>query len=222
MNERIKELLLECTCQMRLELTSPQVEKFVVFANELEKWNRKTNLTAIAGDRDIVVKHFADSLVLMKIVGETGNLLDIGSGGGFPSIPLKIVLPMLSAVSVDAVEKKILFQRHVARLLQLENFIAVHARCEDLSREYAGKFDCVVSRAFSDIAKFATLASPLLKANGLLVAMKGKRGGDEAALAASKLAELGVNVADVMNLVLPITGDPRSLVIMKKLPQSNN
>jgi 16S rRNA (guanine527-N7)-methyltransferase len=221
MNERTKDLLLESALQMRLELTSSQVNKFVVFAGELVKWNRKVNLTAITDDRDIVVKHFADSLVLLKVIGSTGNLLDIGSGGGFPSIPLKIMLPTLSAVSVDAAEKKILFQRHVARLLQLEHFTAVHARCEDLHGEYAEKFDWIVSRAFSDIANFAKMALPLLKGNGLIIAMKGKRGGDEASLAALDLADMGVTVVDVMNLSLPITGDPRSLVIMKKLKSIN-
>jgi 16S rRNA (guanine527-N7)-methyltransferase len=119
---------------------------------------------------------------------------------------------------VDAVEKKILFQRHVARLLKLEHFTAVHARCEDLQREYAEKFDWVASRAFSDIANFADMASPLLKENGLIIAMKGKGGEDEASLAAFKLADIGVVVEEVINLVLPVTGDQRSLVVLKKLP----
>ena len=222
MSARIKDLLLESASHLGLELTAANLEKFVVFADELVKWNRKINLTAITDDKEIVVKHFADSLVLLKVVGETGSLLDIGSGGGFPSIPLKIMLPMLFVVSVDAVEKKILFQRHIARLLRLEQFSAVHARCEDLHGEYAEQFDWVVSRAFSDLVKFAGMALPFQGGSGVIIAMKGKRGGDEASLAAHRLAEIGVTVVDVIHLGLPLTDDTRSLVIMKKLPDRAN
>ncbi len=217
MSESIEDLLLTCATELGLALDAEKLEKFAAFAGELIKWNRKINLTAITNERDIVVKHFADSLVLLKFIEGAGSLLDIGSGGGFPSVPLKIMLPMLSVVSVDAVEKKILFQRHVARFLSLEDFSAVHARCEELRWEYAEHFDWIVSRAFSDIATFAGMVAPLLKRNGRIIAMKGKRGGDEAISAVPRLAEIGVVVAEFIELKLPVTGEPRSLVIMKKI-----
>jgi len=216
MNKRIEELLAMGAAELGTDISVEKLEKFTVFAGELKKWNRKINLTSITSDRDIVVKHFADSLSLLKVVDGDGSLLDVGSGGGFPSIPLKIMLPMLSVVSVDAVEKKVLFQRHVARILGLLDFHAVHARCEELSKAYAGHFDWIVSRAFSDIPAFARIALPFLKKNGRIIAMKGKRGGEEAASGVSLLAETGVTIVELIDFKLPISGDLRSLVIMKR------
>lgn len=216
MNKRIEELLAMGAAELGTDISVEKLEKFTVFAGELKKWNRKINLTSITSDRDIVVKHFADSLSLLKVVDGDGSLLDVGSGGGFPSIPLKIMLPMLSVVSVDAVEKKIFFQRQVARVLGLENFQAVHARCEALTEKYAGHFDWIVSRAFSDIPAFVEISLPLLKKDGRIIAMKGKRGGEEAASASPGLAETGVVIAEVTNLKLPVSGDLRSLIIMKR------
>lgn len=217
MSETIKELLQASVADLSLELNRAELEKFAVFAAELIKWNRKINLTAITSPRDIVLKHFLDSLVLLKAIGPTGKLLDIGSGGGFPSIPLKLVLPNLAIVSVDAVEKKIRFQRHAARTLQLEGFSAIHARCEDLQDNYAGFFDWIVSRAFSDLPTFAALALPMLQKNGRIIAMKGKRGREEAAAAASTLGETGLAVDDVVECRLPVTGELRTLVVLKKI-----
>jgi 16S rRNA (guanine527-N7)-methyltransferase len=202
--------------ELGIDLSVEKLEKFAVFADELKKWNRKINLTSITSDSEIAVKHFADSLTLLKVIGENGSLLDIGSGGGFPSIPVKIVLPMLYVVSVDAVEKKILFQRHLARMLGLDNFFPIHARCEELTTMYAESFDWIVSRALSDITAFVKLALPFLHRDGRIIAMKGKRGGEEAASAIPGLAEAGVAVVDIMEIKLPVTGDLRTLVVMKK------
>lgn len=216
MNREGTELLRRCSDELGLSLDSNQLGSFGLFADELTKWNRKMNLTAIRDDRDIIVKHFADSLTLIGFLKETGTLLDIGSGGGFPAIPLKIMLPRLSVVSVDAVEKKILFQRHAARLLRLHDFTALHVRGEDLLNAYASRFDCIVSRAFSDLPYFASLALPLLGVSGRIIAMKGKGGREEAAAASPALANLGARILDCFHLKLPVTGDDRYLVVMGK------
>ena len=183
---------------------------------ELKKWSRKINLTAITSDADIVVKHFLDSLTLMKVVGKKGQLADIGAGAGFPSIPLKIVSHELSVVSVDAVEKKVLFQRHAARLLRLHGFEAIHARGEELAGRYSGSFDWVVSRAFSDLPTFVRIALPLVTEHGTIIAMKGRGGKEEARAAASSLADQGVQIADLLEFRLPISGDFRTLIVMKR------
>jgi 16S rRNA (guanine527-N7)-methyltransferase len=216
MNVQIKELLLQCGHLLGIDLSPNALGKFSEFSAELKKWNKKINLTSITDDRDIVLKHFADSLVLLKVIGAKGSLLDIGSGGGFPSIPIKIMLPGLSVVSVDAVEKKILFQRHVARILGLREFSAVHARGEELLKKYAGHFDWIVSRAFSDIPTFVRIALPLLKDNGRIVAMKGKRGSEEAAAAAEQCLTMGVKVTALHDFCLPVSGELRYLVVMEK------
>ncbi len=202
--------------ELGIELNQSQIDKFSLFADELCKWNRKINLTAITSAEDIAVKHFLDSLVILKMLDVSGSLLDIGSGGGFPAIPLKIVSSAAWIVSVDAVEKKILFQRHIARLLRLEKFDAVHARVENLVDKYSQRFDVVVSRAFSDIPKFVQLSLPLLAPDGVVIAMKGREGRHEAKSSADKLASLGVEVTAIHEFHLPFVRDMRSLVIIRR------
>jgi len=216
MSSEVTELLRQCAADLGLEIDDNNLGRFATFSNELKKWNRKINLTAIRNDRDIVLKHFADSLTLVGCVNKYGSLLDLGSGGGFPAIPLKIVLPKLKIVSVDAVEKKILFQRHAARLLHLSDFTALHVRGEELVKSYASHFDWIVSRAFADIAYFVSLALPLLKDEGCIIAMKGRDGKEEAVAAKKQLAEQGVEVMECIHLKLPVSGDDRYLVLMAK------
>lgn len=216
MNERAKEHLVNGAAELGIALSSAELGKFYHFAAELKKWARKINLTAITADEEIAVKHFLDSLTLLKVVTGHGRLLDIGSGAGFPSIPVKIARHELKVVSVDAVEKKIIFQRHAARLLGLHDFDAIHARGEELAGQYAGTFHWVVSRAFSDIPTFVRIALPLIRENGTIIAMKGRGGREEAKLVSSSLAELGVRVAEVIEFRLPVSGDARSLVVMER------
>ena len=217
MTGEARDLLVRGAAQLGVLLSSTQTAQFCFFADELKKWGKKVNLTAITGDADIAVKHFVDSLTLLSVVGTGGQLLDLGSGGGFPSIPLKIASPELQIVSVDAVEKKVLFQRHAARLLQLPGFEALHARGEALASTHAGIFDWVVSRAFSDIPAFVTIALPLIKESGFIIAMKGKGGREEVAAAGESLAAMGVGVADLLEFRLPILGDARSIIILQRV-----
>jgi 16S rRNA (guanine527-N7)-methyltransferase len=200
--------------ELGLVLDQLQLDRFARLAAELGKWNRKINLTAIAAEEEIVVKHFLDSLTMARVVTGTGSLLDLGSGGGFPALPLKILLPGLRVVAVDAVEKKIIFQRQAARQLGLADFTALHARGETLAATYAEAFDWVVSRAFADLATFAAMAAPLVKRGGQIVAMKGKGGRDEAIAAKDQLRALGIMVADVIEFSLPVSGDQRSFVVL--------
>ena len=217
MNQAAKEKLLGGAKQLGIELTAAQLGKFHLLADELQKWNKKINLTAIRGDEEIVVKHFLDSLTLLRLVGAQGALLDIGSGAGFPGIPVKIVRHDLQVISVDAVDKKVIFQRHAARALALHGFEGVHARAEELAAKYAGRFDWVVSRAFSDIPTFARIALPLVRERGKIVAMKGKSGEEEAMAAAASLDDLGLKVSEVIKFALPYSGDSRSFVVIEKI-----
>lgn len=210
------ELLRSSAGAFAIDLSAEKLGLFDLFAEELKKWNRKINLTAIKDDREIVIKHFADSLSLIGCLKRNGKLLDIGSGGGFPAIPLKILLPELPVVSVDAVEKKILFQRHAARVLQLREFTALHARVEDLTKSYAAQFDTIVSRAFADVSLFVDLALPLLKPMGQIIAMKGREGREEALAAEPSLISRGVTIVDCIQLQLPVSGAERFLVVLEK------
>lgn len=216
MNEQGKELLVTGAASLGVNLTTAELGKFYALAAELKKWGRKINLTAIREDKDIAVKHFLDSLTLLRIVGAKGDLLDIGSGGGFPAIPLKIMCHDLHVVSVDAVEKKIIFQRHVARQLGLSRFEALHARAEELSAGHAGSFGWIVSRAFADLPTFVRIALPLLAEDGHIIAMKGRGGREEAAASLPALRDMEVEVKEIVEFCLPSSGDLRALIVIKR------
>lgn len=216
MTPRAKELLATGAGELGISLSREQLRLLDIFAEELKKWNRKINLTAITDDEGIAVKHLVDSLSLLKVIQGAGRLLDIGSGGGFPGIPVKIVRPEIEVVSVDAVVKKISFQKQAVRLLGLTQFTATHARAELLSETYPEYFDWVVSRAFSDLAPFVAMALPVLKPEGVIVAMKGPGAADEIVEAGAKLTELGARVDSVLDFRLPVSGDARSLIILRR------
>jgi len=216
MNQAAKDLLISGAGELGISLSAAQLTSLNLFAQELKKWNRKINLTAITDDEGIAVKHLVDSLSLLKVVQGPGRLLDIGSGGGFPGIPVKIAQPDLEIVSVDAVVKKISFQKQAVRLLNLANFTALHVRAETLAADYAESFDWVVSRAFSDIPSFVAMGLPVLKQGGRIVAMKGRNAAEEVAAAEGELAKLGARVVSVQEFLLPGTGDARSLVVLAK------
>jgi 16S rRNA (guanine527-N7)-methyltransferase len=211
-----RELLSKGAAAIGVQLDQQQLDQFDLLAAELIKWNRKINLTAITDEQEMVIKHFVDSLTLLQMIPESGSLLDIGSGGGFPSLPVKLLRPELEIVSVDAVEKKIIFQRQVARLLGLNRFTALHLRAEQLPEQYSGHFDCIVSRAFSDIPMFVGFAAPLLKEGGTIIAMKGKRGRSEVDESAEVLQQMAMQIIDIRDLTLPFCDDQRVLIKFNK------
>jgi len=144
-------------------------------ARELLQWNRTTNLTAITDPLQVAVKHYVDALAAVSRISDGARILDAGSGGGFPGIPLKIVRPDLSVTLVDSVRKKVSFLKYAVRTLSLSGINAVHGRLEDLGRlpPYRRRFDLVVCRAFSSLDDFAKLTRPFLSPGGSLLAMKG-------------------------------------------------
>lgn len=194
------------------------LERLEWLAAELLRWNRSHNLTAITDPREVREKHLIDSLSLLPLIEPAHRLLDLGSGAGFPALPLKIVCPALEVVSVDAVGKKIAFQRHVARTLKLSGFTAVHGRAEDLPGTPlcdAG-FDLVTARALGSLPLLAGLAAPCLAPGGRLIAMKGAEGASELAAARVALAETGFACTAQHRLQLPESGAERCLLVLEK------
>ena len=211
----IRNVLKQGSVELGLQIPDESVAVFEAFVQELKKWNRKINLTAILDDRDIVIKHLLDSLVFAETIASGESVLDIGSGGGFPAIPLKIFRPDTPVVSVDAVGKKITFQRHVSRLLSLQQFEAVHARVEELHISHAGQFDVIVSRAFSRLDLFVALAAPLLKTGGRIIAMKGPGVFGEYDGVTENLRRLGFEIGEIREYCLPMKRGERNLVTLR-------
>lgn len=156
-------------------MSDTQINMMTAHANELNVWNQKMNLTSIKKPKEMAEKHFIDSISITPFLDQNLKLLDLGSGGGFPGIPLKIMIPSLQFVLLDSSRKKVNFLKQVIRKLNLKKVEAVHARSEDIkdSSAYANFFDGVICRAFARLENFIRLAIPFLKPGGCLYAMKG-------------------------------------------------
>lgn len=187
--------------------------------DELLRWNARVNLTAITDPREALEKHLVDSLTVLDEIDPAGHLLDLGSGGGFPGLPLRLACPDLRILSVDAVAKKIAFQRHVVRLLGLDGFTPWHGRAERLpaDEDFAGGFDRVVSRALASLEQFARLALPSLAPGGRIVAMKGPEGPTELAAAMPTLNRLGLTCLGCRQLLLPESGAGRTIITLARI-----
>ena len=201
---------------MGLSLSVREIGLFELYAAELKKWNSKVNLTAITKDSEIAIKHFIDSLTLAPYLSAHDHLLDIGSGAGLPVIPLKIIRPDIQMTSVDAVGKKILFQRHIIRMLDLKKIESVHARIEDLHRTHCCAFSVITSRAFTRLDRFVALAAPLLAEHGVLIAMKGEQASVEIADSAEGVTLSGFEVTSVHRYTLPRGMGERVLTCIKR------
>ncbi len=176
-SEKWRQTLIEGALALGLTMTVGQARTMGEHALELLQWNRVTNLTTITDPLDVALKHYVDALAAAPWIGNRARVMDAGSGGGFPGLPLAILRPDLSVTLVDSVRKKVSFLKHAIRTLGLSDIDAVHGRLEDLCLlpEYRGKFDRVVCRAFSSLEDFANLALPYLSPCGCLLAMKGLR-----------------------------------------------
>lgn len=170
------ELVIDGAKAIGIDLNQRQARQFAVHADELLKWNKKFNLTAISDPWEVAVKHFLDSIATARLIPPGATLLDIGSGGGFPGIALKIVLPALSVTLIDGSRKKITFLKHIIRTLQLENIDARQIRAEEMVKgpEHPFAFDVIISRALSSLKTYITLALPLLARPGIIIALKGR------------------------------------------------
>ena len=176
-----RRLLIEGAKAFGIDLFEKTMEAFDLYLRELLKWNEKMNLTAIRSEKGIVLKHFLDSLSVVPHLPKISSLLDIGSGAGFPGIPLKMVQPSLEVTLIDSVRKKIDFQSHIIRTLGLKGIGAIHGRIQDreILESFGGRFDAVIARAFSDLNTLLLLSFPFLKKGGIILAMKGEGAGEE-------------------------------------------
>lgn len=209
-------LLSEYAEQFGLSLSQDNLAKFDIYLRELKAWNEKFNLTAIKEDRDIVIKHFLDSLTPLKFIKPGSTMLDIGSGAGFPGIPLKMAEPSLNVTLLDSVNKKVTFMRHMIEALELTGIEAVHARAEELAKTKKGSFDVVISRALASLSDFVKIGEPFLKPEGILIAMKGSRADEEVKEAAKIIEKRRMRVRGIERFSLPGGAGDRVIVILER------
>jgi 16S rRNA (guanine527-N7)-methyltransferase len=201
-----------------VELAPRHVRLFGEHATELLKWNQVTNLTTITGAAEVGLNHYVDSLAAAPLIPHGATLLDVGSGGGFPGLPLHVVVPGLKTTLVDAVRKKVSFLRHVIRKLGLEGIAAVHMRVEEFPAATGRESTqtVVISRAFSALAPFLRVALPLVAPGGKLIALKGEIHAAELSglRADSESGVFGVPVSfELIEYGLPGLKAPRTLLV---------
>ncbi|MEI9478651.1 MAG: 16S rRNA (guanine(527)-N(7))-methyltransferase RsmG [Deltaproteobacteria bacterium] len=212
-----RELLIEGAKAFGIHLKEEMVDLFDRYLKELLKWNQKINLTAIRTEKGVILKHFLDSLSVCPYLPGSSFLLDLGSGAGVPGIPLKIVQPSFEVTLIDSVLKKVDFQRHIIRILGLKGIEAVHGRVQEkgVLKEMEGRFDIVISRAFSDLETFLKLSFPFLRKGGRVVAMKGEV--DEGGLQlASKAEEIRFAFQKTKSFTLPFSSFKRTILLFEK------
>ncbi|MCD6188453.1 MAG: 16S rRNA (guanine(527)-N(7))-methyltransferase RsmG [Desulfuromusa sp.] len=209
---------IEGLSRLGLQLSEQTIKKEIYFLDELLRWNQRINLTSIRNRDEAIEKHLLDSLLLLPHLHAAQNIIDMGSGGGLPGIPLAIALSALQVVSVDSVGKKINFQKHIKRLLQLDNLTVVQSRIEDLEPVALDqeKYDLIVSRAFSSLETSLCCADPWLKSGGRLLVMKGPEGRNELKAARATIESLGFTDPTVLTYSLPFSRAERQLVVLKK------
>ena len=199
---------------------SPATQKaFDWYSLELQTWNQRFNLTAITDPVEIEVKHFLDSLTCLKVLEPAGRLIDVGTGGGFPGLPLKLVCPQLQVTLVESTRKKVEFCQHVIQELGLEGVKAIHGRAEELGQqvEHRDSYDMAVARAVAPMEVLVEYLLPFLKVGGRMVAMKGETGPVEAHQAESAVKLLGGQIKNLVQIELPKVTETRYLVVVEKV-----
>ncbi len=204
-----------------LELTPAQIAAFQTYADELRAWNERFNLTAITDPEGIQVKHFLDSLSLLALLpgDSAGRLIDVGTGAGFPGLPLKIMRPTLRLTLVEATGKKVTFCEAVAAKLGLRDVTVIKARAEEIGQvpEHREQYDWAVARAVAELPVLAEYLLPLVRVGGQAIAQKGANAPQEAQAAEAAVQRLGGRLAATRPVALPGVAETRYLVVYDKV-----
>lgn len=204
-----------------IRLAPRQMAAFERYEKELLEWNERFNLTAIRDVEGIRSKHFLDSLTCVQAWKDTppGSLVDVGTGAGFPGIPLKILYPSLSLTLVESVGKKAEFCRHIVKTLNLDKVEVVQARAEEIGqmKKFREKFDWAVARAVANLPILVEYLLPLVKVNGSVLAQKGESGPAEAQASEKAIHVLGGHLRQLIEVTLPGVAEDRYLIVIDKV-----
>lgn len=204
--------------QIEIELTKKQIEKYYNYMNLLLEWNEKINLTAIIDPKEIILKHFVDSLTIAKYIKDDEKLIDVGTGAGFPGIPLSIVKENTDIVLLDSLNKRINFLEEVKENLKLENITTIHGRAEEFGKNKKERetYDIATSRAVAPLNILLEYLLPLVKVGGRAICMKGSNI-EEVENAKNALEILGGQIEKIEEITLPNSDIKRNIIIVKKV-----
>ena len=204
--------------EIQIKLNEKQIIKFYNYMNFLIEWNEKINLTAITEPEEIILKHFVDSLTISKYIEKNAKLIDVGTGAGFPGIPLKIYREDIEITLLDSLNKRINFLNDVIEKLELSKISTIHGRAEEVAhkKEYREKFDVATSRAVANMSTLSEYLIPFVKVKGIVIAMKGNDVKQEIDESKKAINLLGAEIIKIEEFNLPNTEMKRSVVLLKK------
>ena len=206
------------------ELTELQQKQFKKYKDLLLEWNEKINLTAITEEDDIILKHFIDSMTILKHIDENSSIVDVGTGAGFPGIPIKIASPSINVTLVDSLNKRLIFLEEVIKNLNLEKIKTVHSRAEEFgqNKNHREKFDIATSRAVANLSVLVEYLLPLVKVGGKCICMKGSDIEEELQNSKDAIKTLGGQIEKVEEFTLPESDIKRNIIVIKKIKQTPN
>lgn len=216
--EEFKREFEKYLAKMNISLLKEQYGQFYAYMELLIEWNEKMNLTAITDPKEIILKHFVDSLTIAKYVKEDKSIIDMGTGAGFPGIPIKIYRKDVKVVLADSLNKRIKFLDEVIDKLKLENVETIHCRAEELgkNKQYREKFDYATSRAVANLSTLSEYLMPFVKLNGKCIFMKTIEVEEELEKAKKAIKTLGGKIEKVDKFEIPESDLGRSIIIVKK------
>lgn len=219
--EKFQEILINAADNYGIKLDSNQISAMDMYYRLLLEWNEKINLTAITEPQEVAVKHMIDSLSCYRedVFIPNASIVDVGTGAGFPGIPLKIFRPDLQLTLMDSLNKRLNFLREVVEKLSLSGVEFVHARAEEAgkNKKYRESYDVAVSRAVARLNVLCELCLPMVKKGGWFIALKGAQFDDEAREAAKAINLLGGKIEDILPISLPGLSDKRAVIYIKKI-----
>lgn len=203
----------------KFNLSENQIGQFEKYYELLIEWNNKFNLTAITKKEDVILKHFYDSLTSLNYINNSSKIIDVGTGAGFPGIPLKIANNTFDVTLVDSLGKRVNFLNEVIRELKLDNINAIHGRAEDLGKnpEYREKYDVAISRAVANLSTLSEYLLPFVKVGGVAICMKGPNISEELEKGKKAIKILGGEIEKTDNFSLENGADIRNIIIVKKI-----
>lgn len=215
------DLMHKAALDVGLEFNKERYDKFIKYKSILQEWNEKINLTAITEDEDIIKKHFIDSIKAFKFEGfnKANSIIDVGTGAGFPGIPIAIMKENVNIMLLDSLNKRVNFLNEVISEINLTNINTIHSRAEELSRkdEYRESFDIATSRAVANMSVLSELCIPYVKVGGYFVALKGPSIEEELNEAKNAIGTLGGKLEDIIKVDIEGSDLKHNLVIVKKI-----
>jgi len=209
----------ELVSKLDMKISEEQIEKFYKYMNLLISWNEKINLTAITEPKDIILKHFMDSLTILNNIKDGNKIVDVGTGAGFPGIPIGIVNENCDITLVDSLNKRINFLNEVIKEIDLKNICTIHSRAEDFGKDkkYRESFDIAVSRAVAPLNILLEYMLPLVKLGGVCICMKSSNISEELDSAKNACKVLGGELVKIDEVILPGTDIIRKNIVIKKI-----